>query len=88
MVTVMATTTELLGTCSDDCARACSAAEASRAEGNPLAVTLIVFLALFFVMDALIACVAIYRAGMRPAHAAVRKGEAGPERQTIVQPHK
>lgn len=54
---------DLLGTCGDDCALACRLAEAHRNADSPLVVALVVLLLLFLVMDASIACVAIYRAG-------------------------
>lgn len=65
---------DLLGTCGDDCASACRAAEAHRDSGSPLVVTLVVLLLLFVSMDAIIACVAIYRAGRPSAPAATRTG--------------
>lgn len=74
---------ELLGTCGDDCAQACRAAEAYRGGGSPLAVTLVVLLLLFLTMDAMIACVAIYRAGqpkvmVAKAGALVSSSSSGP----------
>ena len=67
---------DLLGTCGDDCAQACRVSEAYRAEGSPLVVTLVVMLLLFLVMDAIIACVAIYRAGRPNMRTGVRTGAA------------
>jgi hypothetical protein len=67
---------DLLGTCGDDCAQACRAAEAYRGDGSSLAITLIVLLLLFLAMDAMIACVAIYRAGHPSARPGTRTGAA------------
>jgi hypothetical protein len=67
---------DLLGTCGDDCARSCRAAEAYRGNGSPLVVTLVVLLLLFMTMDAMIACVAIYRAGHPSARPGTRTGAA------------
>lgn len=67
---------DLLGTCGDDCAKTCRAAEAYREGGGPLVIALVVLLLLFMTMDAIIACVAIYRAGRPNARVGAKTGAA------------
>ena len=71
-------TVELFGTCADDCAHACDAAESYRSTADAGTVVLLVALALFLLIDALIACASIYQAGMR-----MRRSSASVEAGTV-----